>query len=388
MKIGLNGQVIQDENPAGPELYTINLFKALAKIDNENEYTVYLSKEPTQDFIKNVSGENKNFKFKFIDCKKMWTQKGLAKELLENHVDVFFTAVHTIPFKRNPKTKYVVMIHGLEHKYTKGYKNILKRLFIERPIKYAIKKSDRIIVPSNATRDEIIKRNWGVGKEKIDVVYEGVSKDFYPREEKEILEVREKYELGKDPYIFFVSTIQPRKNIPNLVRAFSQFIYENQDMKNLKLVIAGKNGWDYEESLEAPQKFGVQESVKFIGRVPSEDLPALFSGSKGYVNVSFEEGFGLPLLESMACGTPSVVSDIPAHREVGDYLPFYANPHNIENIKDGIHKLAYSEYNKQELLDRASLFTWENTAKETLEILKTTTPKENKSNQEHYQELR
>ena len=140
-------------------------------------------------------------------------------------------------------------------------------------------------------------------------------------------------------------------------------------MKNLKLVIAGKNGWDYEESLEAPQKFGVQESVKFIGRVPSEDLPALFSGSKGYVNVSFEEGFGLPLLESMACGTPSVVSDIPAHREVGGYLPFYANPYNVENIKDGIHKLAYSECNKQELLDRAGLFSWENTAKETLSML-------------------
>jgi len=369
MKIGLNGQVIQIPNPAGPEIYTINLFKNLARVDSENDYTIYLDKTPSKEFFDEITGENPRFSYKVIGSKRLWTQCYLAKELYKNPVDVFFTAIHTIPMIRSKKTKYVVMIHGLEQKYTKGYKNILKRPFIERPIKYAIKKSDRIIVPSNATRDEIIKRNWGVGREKIDVVYEGVSKDFYPREEKEILEVREKYKLGKDPYIFFVSTIQPRKNIPNLVRAFSQFIYENQDMKNLKLVIAGKNGWDYEESLEAPQKFGVQESVKFIGRVPSEDLPALFSGSKGYVNVSFEEGFGLPLLESMACGTPSVVSDIPAHREVGGYLPFYANPYNVENIKDGIHKLAYSECNKQELLDRAGLFSWENTAKETLSML-------------------
>ena len=146
-------------------------------------------------------------------------------------------------------------------------------------------------------------------------------------------------------------------------------------MKNTLLLIAGKNGWDYQESLEAPLKYGVVGNVKFLGRVPTEDLPALYSGSKGYINISYEEGFGLPLLESMACGKPSVVSDIPAHREVGGSLPIYADPYNIENIKDWIFKIMTSDFDKNLLLDRAAGFSWKRTAEKTLEILKETVKK-------------
>lgn len=372
MKIGLNGQVIQDKSPAGPELYTINLFHELAKIDKENDYVIYLDKEPDENFFKKLTGGNSNFTYKVINQKKLWTQVGLAKELLDNPVDVFFTAIHTVPMMRSSKTKYVVMVHGLEYRFTKGYKNLFKRLKIERPIKYAVRNSDKIIVPSNATKDEILKRKWGVKDGKMSVVYEGVSKDFYRRDENEIKDIRKKYGIEDDPYLLFVSTIQPRKNLPNTIRAFSQFVRENEDMKNTKFLIAGKNGWNYQESLEAPQKYGAEESVKFLGRVPTEDLPALFSGAKGYINISFEEGFGLPLLESMACGTWGVVSDIPAHREVGGSLPIYANPRNVENIKDGIYKIMTSPFDKNLLLDRAQGFSWERTAEKTLRILKET----------------
>ena len=373
MKIGLNGQVIQISNPAGPEVYTINLFKNLARVDSENDYTIYLDKTPTKEFFSGITGGNPRFSYKVIEGKRLWTQYHLAKELLKNPVDVFFTAIHTIPIIRSKKTKFVVMIHGLEYKFTKGFKNPLKKLKIERPIRCSAINSDKIIVPSQATKEEILKRKWRVKDQKIEIVYEGVSKDFYERDEREIQKIREKYEVVGKPYLLFVSTIQPRKNLPNTIRAFSQFINENQEMKNTQLLIAGKNGWDFEESLEAPLKYGVVENVKFLGRVPTEDLPALFSGSKGYINISYEEGFGLPLLESMACGVWGVVSDIPAHREVGGSLPIYADPNNIENIKDGIFKIMTSSFDKNLLLDRAQGFSWRRTAKRTLEILKETT---------------
>jgi len=99
-------------------------------------------------------------------------------------------------------------------------------------------------------------------------VYEGVSEEFYERTGDEIKKIREKYDLKDSPYLLFVSTIQPRKNLPSTIRAFSQFIDENPEMKNTLLLIAGKNGWDYQESLEAPDKFGITKNVKFIGRVP------------------------------------------------------------------------------------------------------------------------
>ena len=157
-----------------------------------------------------------------------------------------------------------------------------------------------------------------------------------------------------------------------MIRAFSQFISENKDMKNTLLLIVGKKGWDYEESLEAPQKYGVEKNVKFLGRIPEEDLPILYSGAKGYINVSFEEGFGLPLLESMACGIPSVVSNIPAHKEVGDYLPIYVDPNNIENIKDGIFEIMTRSFDKKEFIERSKNFSWKNTAEKTLEVLEKT----------------
>ena len=372
MKIGLNGQKILDENPAGPEIFTINLFENLAKIDLKNEYFIYTTKKPEKDLENKIKQGNEKFHFKEIEYRKLWTQYGLAKELIKNPVDVFFTAIHSIPMIRSSKTKFVVMIHGLEYQYTLGYKNPLNRFFIERPIKYAIKHSDKIITPSLATKEEILKRNWNVDEKKIEVVYEGVSEEFYPKSEEEIDKIRKKYEIGKNPYLLFVSTIQPRKNIPNMIRAFSQFISENKNMKNTLLLIAGKKGWDYEKSLEAPQKYGIEKNVKFLGRVPEEDLPVLYSGAKGYINVSFEEGFGLPLLESMACGIPSVVSNIPAHKEVGDYLPIYVDPNNIENIKDGIFEIMTRSFDKKDFIERSKNFSWKNTAEKTLEVLEKT----------------
>ena len=372
MKIGLNGQKILDKNPAGPEIFTINLFENLAKIDLKNEYFIYTTKKPEKDLENKIKQGNEKFHFKEIEYRKLWTQYGLAKELIKNPVDVFFTAIHSIPMIRSSKTKFVVMIHGLEYQYTLGYKNPLNRFFIERPIRYAIKHSDKIITPSLATKEEILKRNWNVDEKKIEVVYEGVSEEFYPKSEEEIDKIRKKYEIGKNPYLLFVSTIQPRKNIPNMIRAFSQFISENENMKNTLLLIAGKKGWDYEKSLEAPQKYGVEKNVKFLGRVPEEDLPILYSGAKGYINVSFEEGFGLPLLESMACGVPSVVSNIPAHKEVGDYLPVYVDPNNIENIKDGIFEIMTRYFDKKDFIERSKNFSWKNTAEKTLEVLEKT----------------
>ena len=372
MKIGLNGQKILDKNPAGPEIFTINLFENLAKIDLKNEYFIYTTRKPEKDLENKIKQGNEKFHFKEIEHRKLWTQYGLAKELIKNPVDIFFTAIHSIPTIRSSKTKFVVMIHGLEYQYTSGYKNPLNKFFIERPIRYAIKHSDKIITPSLATKEEILKRNWNVDGGKIEVVYEGVSEEFYPKSEEEIDKIRKKYEIGKNPYLLFVSTIQPRKNIPNMIRAFSQFISENKGMKNTLLLIAGKKGWDYEKSLEAPQKYGVEKNVKFLGRVPEEDLPILYSGAKGYINVSFEEGFGLPLLESMACGIPSVVSNIPAHKEVGDYLPIYVDPNNIENIKDGIFEIMTRSFDKKEFIERSKNFSWKNTAEKTLEVLEKT----------------
>ena len=373
MRIGLNGQNILIENPAGPEKFTINLYKALSKVDKENSYTIYLTKRPSKEFWNYISSGNRNFRYKVIWPNFLWTQVFLALELFIHPVDIFFTAIHTIPILRRRKTKFVLMVHGLEYKYSKDFNNQIKKIKIERPVKYAVKHSDLIITPSKATRSEIVNRNWTKDRSKIEIVNEGITDIFYKEDQRGVEIIRQKYGIGNDPYLFFISTIQPRKNIPNMIEAFSLFIKENENYKNMKLLIAGKKGWDFENSLVAPEKYGVKENVKFLGRVPDEDVPLLFQGSCGHINVSFEEGFGLPLAESLASGVLSVVSDIPAYKEVGGELPIFVNPNDVNNIRNGIKKLLTSQitdFDKSLLIKRSKLFSWENTAQETLRLFK------------------
>lgn len=370
MNIGLNGQKLLIENPAGPEKYTYNLYKALSDVDKENSYIIYFKSQPKDDYFSELTSNNPNFKYRVISSPCMWTQLGLALELFKNPVDVFFTPVHTIPIIRNSKTKFITMIHGLEYRFTSGFNNPLNRLKIDRPVKYAVKHSDKIVVPTTATKDEIIKRGWRKEND-IEIVNEGVGSRFYKKSDEEIKNIRDKFGIASDPYLLFVSTIQPRKNIPGMVEGFSLALKENKIPENTKLLIAGKNGWDFEESLESPRKFGVENNVKFIGRVSDEDIPVLFSGSAGYISCSFEEGFGLTVLEATACEVPCVVSDIPAFKEVGGDLPIYVDPNSIESIKDGIEKLMRGEYDVERIRkakERSKEFTWEKTALKTLGV--------------------
>lgn len=362
MKIGLNGERLLINNPAGAEKYSHHVFSAMAKVDAKNTYIVYFPKEPSQEYWESISQDNPNFSYKVIKKTLSWTQFDLALELIKNPVDIFFSAVHTIPVFRLPKTRFVGMIHGLEHTYSHGYKNPIRRFFLVGPVEYVAKHSDHVIVPSQATKDAIENKGW---KNDITIVHEGFNEIFYRRSDEEINKAREKYTIGNNPYLLFVSTIQPRKNIPNMIRAFSQV---DPKYSNLKLLVAGKKGWDFDESIDAPRKYGVEDKVIFLGRVSDEDLPPLFSGAKGHINVSFEEGFGLPLLEALACQTPSIVSDIPPYHEVGKDFPIYVDPYNIENIKDGIEILLEKAGDGEKLRQRAELFSWSESARKTISV--------------------
>lgn len=371
MRIGLNGQRILMDNPAGPEKYTINLFKGLATIDHDNDYVLYLDKEPNSEFINNIFQGNDKFTYKVINSKFSWTQWGLAKELMDNPIDVLFTAVHTMPILKLSNTKVVAMIHGLEYKYSKGYSNPLKKFLLNKPEWYVCTFADKLIVPSQSTKNEILKRRWA-SPNKITLIPEGVSKDFHKRSAEETSIVREKFGIGDSKYLFFISTIQPRKNIPNMVEGYANAV-KRIDNDNSFLVIAGKNGWDFEESLKAPEKFGVSDKVKIVGRVTDEEAYSLMSGARAYINLSLEEGFGLPLLEAMSSEVETIVSDIPAHNELGRNFPIYVDPKDIGDISRGIYTVLTNEKDLEkikEAKEHANNFSWENSAEKTLSVLK------------------
>ncbi|MFC1621885.1 glycosyltransferase family 4 protein [Patescibacteria group bacterium] len=368
MKIGLNGQRLLWKNPAGPEKYTYHLYKALAEVDHKNEYVIYFDRKPPQGYFEKLTGGNKNFKYKVLKPFGLWTQISLAWELLKHPVRIFFSPTHTIPGLKWTWVKMISMIHGLEHKVNKEFKGKpIRRLLHPFIIFWVCLFSRKIIVPSQATKDAISKTFYlKPFTFKIHIVPEGVDKTFYKRSRVEIEKVRQRYNLGNEPYLFFLSTIQPRKNIPRMVEAFSK------TGTDTKLVIAGKKGWEWEKSLEAPQKFGVEDRVLFLDRIPDKDRSALLSGAQAYVNFSLEEGFGLPLIEAMACETQTVVSDIPAYKEVGGEFPIFADSNSVDSMKNAMKKALSSLGNELKLREAKTWteqFTWQKTATQIQKLL-------------------
>ncbi|KKU49009.1 MAG: Glycosyl transferase, group 1 [candidate division WWE3 bacterium GW2011_GWA2_46_9] len=376
MVIGLNGQGLLAQNPAGPERYTYELYKALAQIDKENRYTILFEKQPPKQYIADLCQHNPNFSYKVLPKFISWTQVSLALYLVFNKTDVFFTPIHTLPIAALPYINAVSTIHGLEYAYAKN------PIFIGQHEWFVAAFSKKVIVPSNAVKEALVKKKWPfVDDAKMEVIPEGVGKMFYKQSVAEINIVRNKYKLGNEPYLLFVSTINPRKNLPNTIAGFSM-----ANLENARLVVSGAGGQNWKEAYEAAKKYNVADRVKFIGMASDTDLPALYSGAKVFVSCSLDEGFGLPLLEAMACETRVVASDIPAYKELGLDLITYVNPNSKESIKDGILKSvdepanealrdrprdslfdAFSEPNNSNALKiRAAEFSWEQTARKTL----------------------
>jgi glycosyltransferase involved in cell wall biosynthesis len=374
MRIAINCLNLKLLEPAGPDVYLINLLQNLAKIDQENEYTLIFSKNTSWP-MKTLNIQNSNFTPVFIKKAFSTTHTNLAWFLYKSKFDAYFTSYHTIPLFRPRTTKFISMIHGLEYQTnfantsffsTKGFFEWFTLVF-----------SSAVIVASKYVQKSINDKNWKrVNNSKIHVVHEGVSQNFYKRSEEEIITVKNSFKIDGE-YLFFVSTLQPRKNIPIMVQAFAHLIKTDPTLSKVKLVIAGKKGWDYEESLNAPSQFDVKKNVVFTGRITNEELAAFYSGARAYVNFSVDEGFGLPLLEAFKSQTLCVVSDIPAFREMGLALPIYADPHNYLDISNKMAMaLKLSEAEKQakiaKQLELASNFTWQITAEKTLTIIKNT----------------
>jgi glycosyltransferase involved in cell wall biosynthesis len=367
MLIGLNGQRLLIDSPAGPEKYTYHIYNSLAGIDNKNEYIIYFSETPNKEYFQQLVNNNPNFTYKVIDSKISWTQKALSRQLFKDKPDIFFTPVHTLPILRPSKTKYISMVHGLEFKHI-VLKNPVSKFLLGKPERYVCRNSDFLIVPSQGIRDEILKKQW-LSKEEIEVIHEGVDNRFYKRPEEEISLIRKKYKINNCRYYIFVGTINPRKNLPDTIKAFAA-AFKHFPEEKIILTIVGKLGRNYEESLDAPKKYGIDDNVFYLGRVPDEDLPALISGSVALVNFSLEEGFGLPLLEAMACATKCLISDIPSFREIcGDYA-IYADPKKLYEMEKGFIDACNSS--DQDLIIKAKNlsknFSWEESARKTLNI--------------------
>ncbi|MBI2011666.1 glycosyltransferase family 4 protein [Candidatus Daviesbacteria bacterium] len=391
MRIGFDGSRSFASWRTGTENYSYYLLKNLAKIDIENDYFVYL--RPSTK----IRSEEwpKNFTFKAINFLYLWTQVGLGIETFKDNLDLLFIPAHTLPIVRNPRLKTVLTVHDLGSEYLPGYHQLKQILYLKFITKIQLKTAIKIIAVSNATKKDLVEK-VGIKEEKIKVIYEGVDREVFKAVKgKMLVNSLRQYNLVSKNFFLFVGTIQPRKNLERLIKAFSDVILRarapfseegSQVRKNslidsspsvqndsIKLVLVGDKGWKSDEIYELPKKLGIEGKVKFLGRVEDRDLPALYSGALGLVYPSLFEGFGLPILEAFSCGCPVLTSNISSLPEVAGEAAILVDPYNIDAIRDGMIKLTDNNF-RDKLTKKGYLqlnkFSWQIAAKETLKLFK------------------
>jgi len=242
-----------------------------------------------------------------------------------------------------------------------------QRFYLGLMQKYQLKTATKIMAVSKATKDDLVKK-IGIDSEKITVIYEGFDKELFKPIKNDLLNNRLKYyELEKEKYFLFIGTVQPRKNLGRLIKAFA---ISSQGVT--KLAIVGQKGWMSEEIYNLPKKLGIEEKVKFLGYVPSNDLPALYCGAKALLFPSLFEGFGLPILEAQACGCPVLTSQISSMKEIAGQAAILVNPDDVDDIVKGMKRLQGTGYREQLIkkgFENIKKFSWEKCARETLTIL-------------------
>jgi len=290
-------------------------------------------------------------KFSFIDA--------LVK------VDIFH-ATNIVGFPLRMVGKRIITIHDISFlttpsSYTKGTLN-RTQLIIR-----SAQDADLIIADSSSTKKDLVKL-LKIPEDKIRVILLGVDSFFHPIDNPDLISrIREKYHLRND-YILYVGTLQPRKNLVRLVEAFHK-VQQNANI-NCQLVLAGGKGWMYKEIFQKVQNLGLEDKVVFTGYVSEEELLVLMNGASVFTLVSLYEGFGLPALEAMACGTPVIASNTSSLPEVVGDAGISVNPYDVDEIAQAIHEVLVNDRLREEMrvkgLEWAKGFSWEKTAKETL----------------------
>ncbi len=363
MIIGFDGSRAFASIRTGTENYSYQLLSSLAKIDQTNTYYVYLRSQ-----IPNPNKWPKNFQFKVVKWPRLWTQAGLAIQTFTDSLDVLFVPSHTLPIIRKPGLKTVITVHDLGSEYLPSMHQLKQRLYLGFMQKYQLKSSTKIIAVSKATKMDLIKK-IGCNPKKIEVVYEGYDQNlFKPLKNDALVSSLRHFRLKSGNYFLFVGTVQPRKNLTKLIKAFAS-------LRGYDLAIAGSKGWMSEDIYSLPKELGIDERVRFLGYVPDRDLPALYSGAKAFIFPSLFEGFGLPILESQACGCPVITSNLSSMPEVAGKGAILVNPYNIDDIVKGMKEIEDSKTRDKLIkagFENIKRFSWEKCAKETLALLEKT----------------
>jgi glycosyltransferase involved in cell wall biosynthesis len=353
-RIGINALYLIPGEVGGTEIYLRRLLIALASIVTVNEYIVFTNRETDADLVPrqaNFSWEPQAVGARFRPARLVWEQGVMPFKTAR--LDVLFNPGFTAPmFAPCPS---VTVFHDLQHAKHPEHFRWFDLPFWRLLLWASANRARRLIAVSQATRDDLV-RVYHLDPERIDVVLHGVEPEFFALDRS-----------STEPFVLCVSTLHPHKNLDRLIRAFAR------RKRDWRLIIAGMRGF-FADSLEALiAEADVQDSIQLTGWIPRQDLLQLYAKAQAFVYPSTFEGFGMPVLEAMAAGIPVACSDIPPLREVAGDAALFFDPLSEDSIEEALDRVVTDAGLRATLAaagpERASGFTWERAAHETLASL-------------------
>ncbi|GAP13762.1 glycosyltransferase [Longilinea arvoryzae] len=357
-------EAIGIEKPGGGRSATVNLLENIFLLDSENIYTVILS-------------QHENFLDRFANVHQVivpFHNRFLARIWAQMVIPIRFKNIDIIHFTKNLsvfgiKVPQIITIHDLTTIIFPQFFPWLDVFYWKTIEKFSVQRADLIIAVSRNTANDIVKY-YGIEPRKVKVIYHGRSSIFSPASADEIANIHKKYDLP-EKYLITVGRIDLKKNLTNLVKAFS--IIQNQIDPNLKLVLVGEIYKKCEDKNLTPtiQDMGLMDKVIFAGRVPDADLPSLYSGAIACAFPSLHEGFGLVGLEAMACGVPIITHNSSAIVEVVGAAGVKVDATNVDELADALTRVINDESLRVQMklsgLERSKEFDWKITARMTIE---------------------
>lgn len=349
--------------------YTRELVRAVVALGDDLQYRLFSARPPAELPVPDPVPRAPHVSYTSAPLSDRWLYRlwyrlrlPLPVQWFTGRLDLFHSPDFVLPPVRGD-VPTLLTVHDLSfvhypQTFTPPLVNYLNRI-----VPWSVKRATHILADSQATSADL-QAIWNVSPDKITVLHSGVGRRFRPVTDSAMLaDVRRRYKLGDAPYLLSVSTLQPRKNYDMLIRAFRPVA----DRHPHRLIIAGGKGWLYEDMLAEVQRQDLEGRVHFAGFVDDADLPVLYSGADLFVFPSLYEGFGLPLLEAMACGVPVLTSTASSLPEVAGHAAEQLSPHDQEAWSSAMLRLLADEQQREQLVAagfaRVEQFTWERAAR-------------------------
>lgn len=363
MLIGIDASRAVRSRRTGTENYSYFMIRALLEADAGHRYRLYFNEPPPPDLFPPGSWEARVIRFP-----RLWSHLRLALEVRRHTPDLLFIPAHVLPLLH--PTKSVVTVHDLGFRHFPQAHRRLDRWYLEWSTAYHARAAAHLIADSEATKGDLLAA-YGIPAKRISTVYPGRDESLRRVEDPAaIADVKDRYGIGGD-YFLHVGTLHPRKNLVRLVEAFA-LLQRDSAHSGCRLVLAGRKGWLYEPLFRCVTALGLERKVVFTGYLPHSDLAPLLSGARCLAYPSLYEGFGFPVLEAMACGTPVACSKASSLPEIAGGAALLIDAEDTEAWAKALRQMLTNAELREDLVQRGYRrvreFSWGRAAQQVLGV--------------------